>query len=86
MLTKDVTVTNPTGLHARPAAQLITLCKGFQSSIKLESKGKVCDAKSIFSVLKCAISQGSVVTVRCEGEDEQAAMDRVIAYIENLTE
>lgn len=86
MLQQDITVTNPTGLHARPAAQLIALCKNFKSSVKLESQGKSCDAKSIFSVLKCAIRQGAAVTVTCEGEDEQEALTAVLSYIKNLSE
>ena len=86
MVKQQVTVVNPTGLHARPASQLITLCKGFACSVKLISGGKTCDAKSIFSVMKCAIKQGSVIDVVCEGEGEAEALSTVVSFIESLTE
>ena len=63
MVKQDVLIQNPTGLHARPAAQFINLCKNFPCSVKLEAEGKTCDAKSIFSVLKCAIRQGQTVSI-----------------------
>lgn len=86
MVKQDVLIQNPTGLHARPAAQLINLCKNFPCSVKLEAEGKTCDAKSIFSVLKCAIRQGQTVSIVCDGEEEQEALEKVAAYIQGLTE
>ena len=86
MVKQQVTIVNPTGLHARPASQLITLCKRFACSVKIISGEKVCDAKSIFSVMKCAIKQGTVVDVVCEGEGEEEALKTVVAFIEGLTE
>lgn len=86
MVKQDVLIQNPTGLHARPAAQLINLCKNFPCSVKLEAEGKTCDAKSIFSVLKCAIRQGQTVSIVCDGEGEQEALEKVVAYIQGLTE
>lgn len=86
MVKQQVTVVNPTGLHARPASQLIALCKGFACSVKILFGEKVCDAKSIFSVMKCAIKQGTVVDVVCDGADEEKALAAVVSFIEGLTE
>ena len=86
MVKQQVTIVNPTGLHARPASQLITLCKGFACSVKICAGEKVCDAKSIFSVMKCAIKQGTVVDVVCDGAGEEEALRAVVSFIEGLTE
>lgn len=79
-------VQNKTGLHARPAAQLVALAKTFQSKVTVLADGRSCDAKSIFSVLHACIKQGTEVVVRAEGADEQAAAEGVVKYIEALEE
>ena len=86
MVRKQTIVKNPSGLHARPASQLVELCKGFECKIKLESGDKTCDAKSIFSVLRCCIKIGDTVVVSTEGPDEEIAATDVIKFIEALEE
>ena len=86
MVEIKTTVQNKTGLHARPAAQLVALAKTFGSKITVSADGRACDAKSIFSVLHACIKQGAPVTVRAEGDDEQAAAAAVTEYIEAFEE
>lgn len=86
MVEIKTTVQNKTGLHARPAAQLVALAKTFGSKITVSADGRACDAKSIFSVLHACIKQGAPVAVRAEGDDEQAAAAAVTEYIEALEE
>ena len=52
MVQNTTLVKNKTGLHARPAAQLVALCKKFKSKITISTDGVDCDGKSIFSILK----------------------------------
>ena len=77
MISREIEVINNLGLHARAAAKLVSLAAGFASRIKLEYAGTSADAKRIMSVLILAASKGSVLTVTCDGEDEQNAMNAI---------
>lgn len=70
----QLVITNPTGLHARPAAQLVQTAAGFKSKIKIAGNGKAADAKSILGVMSMGIAQGTMVTITAAGEDEEACL------------
>ena len=74
---------NRLGLHARAAAKLVHTAGAFQSRVTVEKEGEEVDAKSILGVLLLAAVQGSTVTVRCDGQDEDAAMAAVTDLIAN---
>lgn len=69
-----LTLTNQAGLHARPAAELVKAAAGFKSRIVLEGNGKKADAKSIILVLGLGLRQNDSITIRADGEDEEAAI------------
>ena len=83
MLQGTTLVKNKTGLHARPAAQLVKLCRTFQSDITISSDSTVCNGKSVFSG---CLKQGTTVQVAAEGPDEAQALEQIIAYIDALDE
>ena len=60
------TITDPEGIHARPAGELVKAAKAFESAIKLNKEGKSAD-------MGLAVKQGQTVTVTVEGSDEEAA-------------
>lgn len=79
MLETRLKVTNPLGLHARAAAQLVRLAGKFRSRIILrrtDNKASA-DAKSILSVLTLAASRGTELEIKIEGEDEADAMEAI---------
>ena len=80
MISRQVTVVNKLGLHARAVAKLVTLTTSYQSEIWLEKEGKKANGKSIMGVMMLAASQHSTLTVTVTGDDEQAA----VTDIENL--
>ena len=84
MIETQVTIINKLGLHARAAAKFVGCTSAFSSSIQAGTDGNMVDAKSIMSVMILAASQGSIVTIRCDGEDEAQAMtaleDLINAY------
>ena len=82
MISKDLTVINKLGLHARAAASLVALASNFQSEIFIEKEEKKVNGKSIMGVMMLAASQHTVVTITITGDDEKDA----IASIENLFE
>ncbi len=70
---KDVTVANVYGLHARPAAEFVKLASKYASEILVDKDGLEVNGKSIMGVMMLAASQGTVLTLRISGEDEEEA-------------
>jgi phosphocarrier protein len=74
LITKEFIVSNPTGLHARPASQLVQTAHKFESSVTLESNGKSINAKSMIKLLAGGVTKGNTVKITCEGSDENQSM------------
>jgi len=81
MIERPVEIINRLGLHARAAAKLVHTAGGFRSRVTLLKDGEEVDAKSILGILLMAAAQGSQLTVRCEGQDEEEAMRAVTGLI-----
>lgn len=81
MLENSTTIINKLGLHARAAAKFVSTASAFSSKVKIAFNGKEVDGKSIMSVMMLAASQGSEVTLKVDGDDEQAAMDAILDLI-----
>ena len=81
MIERTATVTNPLGVHARPAAQLVKLCNSFESDIHLVKDGVPVNGKSIMGVMMLAAECGSTITVRAEGSDAEAAVTALVELI-----
>ncbi len=79
MIQRELAVINRLGLHARAAAKLVHAAGAFSSQIYLAKDGDEVDAKSILGILLLAAAQGSTVTIRCEGADEQEAVEAIAA-------
>lgn len=84
MYSKEITITAPNGLHTRPAAELVKAAKGFTSDIAITSGGKSASAKSLFKLQTLGLTQGTVITLSAEGEDEQKAVDFLADLIPTL--
>lgn len=74
MLEQQIPIINRLGLHARASAKLVQLLGGFKSQATLVGTGREVNAKSIMGVLLLAAGQGTSVTLRLDGPDEEAAM------------
>lgn len=77
MQTKEITVINKLGLHARATTKLVQMANRFGAKITLDNGSKTADAKSIMGVLMLAGKQGTTLTLTCEGEDELEAMEAI---------
>ena len=66
-------ITDPEGIHARPAGELVKATKEFQSAITLTKDGKTGDCKRIFGIMGLAVKAGNEITLTFDGEDEEAA-------------
>ena len=83
MIERETEIVNRLGLHARAAAKLVHTAGAFQSRVLVSKDGEEVDAKSILGVLLLAAGQGTKVTIRCDGQDEDAAMRAVTDLIAN---
>lgn len=81
MVEKLVKVTNPTGLHARPAALFVQTAGKFTSSIWIAKGDRRVNAKSIMGLMSLAVSQDTEVLIGAEGEDENLAVKELIDLI-----
>ena len=81
MKNHQLTIINRLGLHARAASKFVSAAKGFSSTITLCKDSKEVDGKSIMSVMLLAASQGTVLTLVTDGEDEEAALECIKALV-----
>jgi phosphocarrier protein len=78
---REVDIVNRLGLHARAAAKLVHRASAFDSKVTLIKDGEEVDAKSILGILLLAAAQGSRLTLRVEGPDEDEAIAAVAGLI-----
>ena len=74
MISREVTITNSIGLHARPATFFIQKANTYKSSIWVEKEDRRVSAKSLLGVLSLGIAQGMTVTLVADGQDEDEAL------------
>lgn len=70
----SLTLTNPTGLHARPASLFVQTAGRFQSNIQVRSRGRQTDATSLLGILSLGARQNDTITIRASGSDAEAAL------------
>jgi len=73
-----ITITNPLGLHARPAMALVETASGYNSSVKIRKGTQEVDGKSIMQVMMLAATQGTELHLIAEGDDADAVIERLI--------
>ena len=84
MVSKQTTIKNATGLHARPASAFVMEAKKSNITIADVDKGTApANAKSIMMILAAGLGTGTTVEVSCDGPDEQEACDALIALIDS---
>lgn len=86
MLTREVLINNPSGLHARPASDFVKAAGQFHCRIQLrkcEEDARPVNAKSIVMILSQGLVRGTRVEIIANGEDEAAALDALTALIES---
>ena len=82
MISKRVKVINPSGLHLRPAGNLCNMAMKFTSLITFDYEGGMANAKSVLSVLAACVKSGDEITITCDGQDEEEALNELVAAIE----
>ena len=75
------TIKDACGIHARPAGLLVKVVKGFGSTATLEKAGKSCDLRKLMALMGMGVKQGETVTVKVEGDDEEAAAAAIQKFL-----
>lgn len=81
MIKTSISISNKLGLHARASAKLTKLAGSFESDVFMSRNNRRVNAKSIMGVMMLAAGLGSEVEIETTGPDEQAAMDALLALI-----
>ena len=74
-LTKEMVVSNSSGLHARPTSELVRCAMRFKSAITIEANGRTCSGTSIMDIMTADIRAGAKILVTAEGPDAKKALD-----------
>jgi phosphotransferase system HPr (HPr) family protein len=81
MPSKELTISNKLGIHARPAAQFVKMASQFDSEIRVEKDGEEVDGKSIMGLMMLAAGHGSILTLNAEGADAEEALNALEALV-----
>ena len=80
-ITREVSIPNVLGLHARAAARFVQTASRYRSTVRVSRGDRTVDGKSIMGILLLAASRGSLLTIAAEGMDAAAAMDELCALV-----
>ena len=84
MIRKDYIILAPEGIHARPAAALVKLARGFKAAVYLIKGEKIVQLNSLLNLLQMGAKGGDTITVRIEGEDEEMAAEVLDQFFSDL--
>lgn len=85
MATFQYTITDPEGLHARPAGTLTKFVQTFHSQVSVSKAGKKADGKRIFAIMGLAVKCGDTIVFELEGENETEEAEKLQKFCrENL--
>jgi phosphocarrier protein HPr len=80
---RRVTIVNELGLHARPAAAFVKVASQFAADVSVSRDDMVVNGKSIMGVMTLAAECGSVMLIKAQGDDAEAAAAALAALVES---
>ncbi len=81
-VSKEITILNRLGLHARPSAMFVKVCNRHKCDIWVEKDGEQVNGKSIMGLMMLAAGQGSKLRITCEGPDAESAVQEIEELIQ----
>ena len=85
-LVREVTVVRELGLHARPAGQIVAAAAKFTAEVEVGRDGEWVSGRSVLSILSLAATRGTVLVLRAQGDDAEAALAAIAELIEAETD
>jgi phosphocarrier protein HPr len=79
---RQFTIENQYGIHARPAAMFVKVASRFDCDISVEKDGVVVSGKSIMGLMTLEAGRGSILKVSAEGDDSEVALDELEALFD----
>ena len=83
LIKKQIQIRNRQGLHARPASLFVKIANKYESEVTVKKDNEVANGKSIMGLMTLAANQGSILEVEISGEDAEAAMKEIEAFLLN---
>ena len=80
-LTRELTIANKLGIHARPAAVFVKTANRFTSEILVEKDGEKINGKSIMGLMMLAAGPGSRLIIQAHGADAPEAVAELEALV-----
>lgn len=85
MAQAEIEVRNPSGLHARPAAEFVRAASGFTADVRVTNLTRDADrsasAKSVLGVMGLGVARGHTVRLDADGADADAAVSTLVDLI-----
>ncbi|MGL5088041.1 MAG: HPr family phosphocarrier protein [Cetobacterium sp.] len=78
----EVTIKNKAGLHARPSSLFVQAASKYDSDINVIFEDEIINGKSIMGLMLLAAEQGRIITLECDGEDEDAMIKELVELVE----
>ena len=76
--TRTVTITNPTGLHARPSVAIATTVRKYKSKVQIRHDSEAVDAGEVLQLLTLGAQQGTELTLTAHGPDAEEVLDALV--------
>lgn len=83
MIEKEVTIVNKAGMHTRPASAIVKIAARYKADFHITKNSFQVNGKSIIGVMTLAAEQGSKLSLRFDGSDEEAFAEEMIEFFEN---
>ena len=83
MVSQKITISNPQGLHMRPAGVFAKGVAKFESNVNIIFNGKTTNGKSLLNIIGACIKCGNEIEIQCDGPDEEDALKTAIELIES---
>lgn len=80
MIETEVTIVNKAGMHTRPASMIVRIAAKFKADFYISKDGFEVNGKSIIGVMTLAAEQGSTLTLKFEGEDEEMLASEMVKF------
>lgn len=84
MVERQVILKNKTGLHARPASELVAFAKELPCKVYISHNGKKAAADSILQLLTLGAKEGSVLVLSADGEGDKHSVEKLDAFLQIL--
>lgn len=83
MISREVTVHDPLGLHLRPAGTFCKYAIQFQSHVEIKKGNATVNGKSLLNVLAAGIKENDTIEIICNGVDEKEALEKLVSLMDN---